>query len=116
MSARFLCLLVFGCTALAQTPSPEPRFDVWFCQHADPKAELAHNVARGDTRFLCIGLIGLTCPGSAAEWRMAKHGTRIIQDAGDVPRSEEHMRAIYSAKDYAGAYNELLLEWLKAHE
>ena len=114
MSARFLFLFVVTSVALAQTPRPEPRFDVWFVQCADPKAELECNVGRGDTRFLCINLIGRACPGTASEKRMAKHGTRMIEDAGDVPRSDEHARAILRARAYAGVYNDLLLEWLKA--
>jgi hypothetical protein len=89
---------------------------VWFVQHADPKAELERNIGRGDTRFLCINLIGRACPGNVSEERMAKHGTRMIEDAGDVPRTEEHARAIRKARDYAGLYNDLLLEWLKAHQ
>ena len=116
MLKRLLPLLIFASAALAQMSAPEPRFDVWFVQHADPKAELERNLARGDMRFLCINLFSRVCPGPASEERMAKHGTRIIEDAGDVPRTEEHTRAIHKARDYAAVYNNLLLEWLKAHE
>ena len=109
-------LLFFASTALAQTPTPEPIFDVWFVEHADPKVEFQRNLARGDLRFLCLRLIGTTCPTQAGEWRIAKHGTRLIADSSDYPRSEAHQRAIEKAKEYAGIYNELLFEYLKTHE
>ena len=118
MSARILLFLVLASVALAQTVVPEPRFDVWLLLHADPKADLGRNVARGDLRFFCINLKAnsRSCPGTASEERMATHGTRLIEDAGCVPRSEEHARAILKARDYAHTYNELLLDYLKSHQ
>jgi hypothetical protein len=116
MLALFLAFLVFASAALGQTPISEPRFDVWLLEHADPKADLERNLARGDMRFLCVRLISELCPTGAGEWRIAKHGTRLIEDTTDPPRSKEHWRLIQKAKDYAATYNALLFEYLKAYD
>ena len=119
MSARLISLVIFAGIAFGQEPTPTPTFDVWFLQGRDPKSDLMRSIALGEMRFLClnISLAGVTCPGTAAEWRMAKQGTRLIGDgAGCVPRSEQHLRATLNARDYASSYNELLFEYLRSHE
>jgi hypothetical protein len=117
MSPRILLVVAFASLASAQLAPPDPIEQLRWVEHSDPKADLKRNIELGDTRFLVFnGISGNMRPGQASEERVAKHGIRLIEGTTDAPLNKEHDRLIRIAIKYAERYNDLLLDYLKAHE
>ncbi len=55
-------------------------------------------------------------PGYASDERVGKHGIRLLEGTTDAPINEEHARLVLKAVKYAWEYNDLLLDYLKAHQ
>jgi hypothetical protein len=117
MSPRILLVVAFAGLASAQMAPSDPIEQLRWVEHADPKADLQRNVEHGDKRFLVFnGISGNMRPGHASDERVAKHGTRLMEGTTDAPLNKEHDRLIRIAIKYAERYNDLLFDYLKAHE
>jgi len=82
---------------------------------ADAGIDLQEAIVKGDTRFIGIGGLVLEVPGlPEPEDYKKNYGLKIIdvETASDVD-VKEHIRLTKKAREYAGKYNRLFLEYLK---
>lgn len=79
---------------------------------ADPVSDAKKAILVKDFRLVGLDGFTWTIPGVPGndQFRMRdKYGLRIIEGTGDVISSDEHMRLLGRAREYARAYNEYLL-------
>ena len=79
---------------------------------ADPQVDLTNALANGDTRFRGVMGVGLSVPGVT---NFTGTNVHIIPDTQDAVRDEEHLKFQLIATDYANAYNQLLLQYLRTN-
>lgn len=80
-----------------------------------PKADVEINVRNGDFRFICICSYACDTPGVEEKDALLRNklGYRCLEGTSDRIESDEHMRLIKAARQYAELYNAELLKTLK---
>lgn len=85
---------------------------------AHPIKDLNINLKRNDRRFIGVASYACDAPGVRGSdeplTRSANYGLRCLEGTGDVIESDEHLRLIQKAADYALAYNTELLRRIHA--
>jgi hypothetical protein len=85
---------------------------------ANPIKDLDANLKRNDRRFIGVASYACDAPGVVGSdeplTRSATYGLRCLEGTGDIIESDEHMRLIQKARDYALAYNKELLRRIHA--
>jgi hypothetical protein len=115
-----LGVLLTGCQETDQIDpaslSPREREAVstlsWL-QDADAVRDVAQARAAGDTRLYELASRSPTLPGIAAEeaeTAKASCGTRSLPGSTDMVQGEVHLKLLQQARDYAAAYNRLMVE------
>jgi hypothetical protein len=124
--AGCISVMIFLATAPVQASDPEPQRNNAVVLAAtlakltleNPLKDLNVNLKRGDKRF--IGIKEYTCdaPGATdADQTIVnspKFGLNCLDGTSDVVGSEEHLRLIQKATDYATIYNKELLRRIHA--
>jgi hypothetical protein len=115
MIAAFFVLLACDSAAIGDvTASREVPQELLRLKDADPAADVADAVKRGDFRFLEVAGFSVEMPGIPAGpkrgWLMLRYGVRRIEgttDSGMIPDLQE------AAARYAEKYNRLLLNHIE---
>jgi hypothetical protein len=85
---------------------------------ANPIKDLDANLKRNDRRFIGVASYACDAPGVVGSdeplTRSAIYGLRCLEGTGDIIESDEYMRLIQKARDYALAYNKELLRRIHA--
>jgi hypothetical protein len=85
---------------------------------ANPIKDLDANLKRNDRRFIGVASYACDAPGVRSSdeplTRSGTYGLRCLEGTGDVIESDEHLRLIQKATDYALAYNTELLRRIHA--
>ena len=85
---------------------------------ANPIKDLDANLKRNDRRFIGVASYACDAPGVRGSdeplTRSATYGLRCLEGTGDIIESDEHLRLIQKATDYALAYNTELLRRIHA--
>jgi hypothetical protein len=84
----------------------------------NPIKDLDANLKRSDRRFIGVASYACDAPGVRGSdeplTRSAAYGLRCLEGTGDIIESDEHLRLIRKATDYALAYNTELLRRIHA--
>jgi hypothetical protein len=85
---------------------------------ANPIKDLDANLKRNDRRFIGVASYACDAPGVRGTdeplTRSATYGLRCLEGTGDIIESDEHLRLIQKATDYALTYNTELLRRIHA--
>jgi hypothetical protein len=114
-----------GCQEMApmdvSTLPPEERKAVealsWL-QDADAARDAAEARQQGDLRLLALAVRAPNLPGVPAEAtaRVERDcGIRYLEGTTDMVRGDNHLKLLQQARDYAAAYNRLMLEACLTH-
>jgi hypothetical protein len=82
-------------------------------QQADAQEDAARARQQGDTRLYALATRAPNLPGvpiETAEQAKAACGTRPLPGSTDAVQGEVHLKLLRQARDYAAAYNRLMLE------
>ena len=109
---KLLPLLALAMSACASnSPSGEHEQQLLWVEHADPQKDAQQALANNDFRLLGMALRQIVLPGiEPAKMRdyELKCGVRLVQGVSDMVHSDEHLRLINKAQQYAAQYNTVI--------
>jgi hypothetical protein len=106
---------------LPREPEPTPQAiiapELRRIASSNPAYDFRDAVSRGDFRLVGLKTVGLETPGVQTSAEHLKYtkllGVRIIEGTSDVLSSKEHGELQEKVRQYAAAYNTLVLEHLR---
>lgn len=104
------CCLVASCATSSNKIDPYVQKLQWL-DAADPQADAKQAVKQNDLRLLGLATRTINLPGIRKEDSLRyeeRCGVQLIEGVSDMVRSDEHLRLMQKARNYALKYNAVI--------
>ena len=112
LTTLLLAVSINGCA----TAMNDYEQQLQWVENADASADANAALEKGDFRFMAMAQRGTVIPGVDAN-KMRQYelhcGVKFIEGATDAIRSDEQLRLMKKAFEYAGRYNKIIAERCK---